>query len=154
MDRSKAFDELRLYQLDQKLDKVRAAALPKTPTRGWISAIRSALGMTGTALARRMNMTTEGLRQIEKAEADERITLATLKKAADALDCELHYVLVPRKPLAQQLNDRARELASKELAPVMQHMSLEDQAVREQAQATQLDIWARMLLNGPRRNFW
>jgi predicted DNA-binding mobile mystery protein A len=110
--------------------------------------------MTATSLAGRLNMTAEGVRKIEKAEAEERITLATLIKVADALDCDFRYALIPRTSLTQQLNDRARELAARELAPVAHTMSLEDQAVKGKAQEAQLTIWSKMLLNGPRRNFW
>ena len=149
-----AFDELRLYQLDVQLDKIREAGLPPAPSTGWIRSIRTALGMTATALASRLKMTTEGVRQIEKAEAEERITLATLIKVADALNCEVRYALVPRIPLTEQLNQRARELAAQELAPVAHTMSLEDQAVLRKGQEAQLDIWTRMLLNGPRRDLW
>jgi predicted DNA-binding mobile mystery protein A len=154
MDRKKAFDELRLYQLDERLDKIRAAGMQPSPSPGWIRTIRSTLGMTATSLAGRLNMTAEGVRKIEKAEAEERITLATLIKVADALDCDFRYALIPRTSLTQQLNDRARELAGRELAPVAHTMSLEDQAVKGKAQEAQLTIWSKMLLNGPRRNFW
>lgn len=154
MDRKKAFDALRLYQLDQRLEGIRGASIPPAPVSGWIKAIRTALGMTATSLAKRLNMTTEGIRQIEKAEAEERVTLATLKKVAEALNCDVRYVLVPRTPLTQMLNDRARELASRELSPVAHHMSLEDQAVKGKAQEAQLSVWANMLLNGSRRDFW
>ena len=94
------------------------------------------------------------MRKLEDAEADEAITLSTLRKMADALDCELRYVLVPRKPLQAQLNDRARGLAKKRLHLVEQTMALEDQAVVGDDQALQVELLAQSLLDGPRRDFW
>ena len=36
------------------------------------------------------------MRSFEQAEADDRITLASLRRTADAMGCELVYALVPR----------------------------------------------------------
>jgi len=55
-----------------------------------------------------------GLTSITKRErtgADEKITLASLRKLASALDCKLQYTLVPRKSLAEILEDRAITVA-------------------------------------------
>ena len=71
--------ELRLRQVDGELAKWRIATLPSPPPAGWIQTIRASLGMTATALAKRLGMTGAGLRGIEASEADERITLATLR---------------------------------------------------------------------------
>jgi hypothetical protein len=55
--------------------------------------------------------------------------LSTLRRAADALDCELVYALIPRKSLVETVHSRASVLADEELARVSQTMALEDQAV-------------------------
>ena len=148
------FDRLLLSQIDHRLAALRGFDFPSVPRIGWVRSIRNALGMTATALGRRLGMTSGGVRKLEDAEADEAITLSTLRKLADALDCELRYVLVPRKPLQAQLNERARELAKKRLRLVEQTMSLEDQAVVGDAKELQVDLLAQSLLNGPRRDFW
>jgi predicted DNA-binding mobile mystery protein A len=148
------FDRLLISQLDRRLATLRSFDLPSAPPIGWVRSIRNALGMTATALGRRLSMTSGGVRKLENAEAEEAITLATLRKMADSLDCELRYVLVPRKPLQVQLNDRARELATTRLRLVEQTMSLEDQAVVGDAKELQIDLLAQSYLNGPRRDFW
>ena len=99
------FDRLLLSQIDHRLAALRGFDLPSAPRIGWVRSIRSALGMTATALGRRLGMTSGGVRKLEDAEADEAITLSTLRKLADSLDCELRYVLVPRRPLQEQLNE-------------------------------------------------
>ena len=154
MTPNKSFDRLLLNQLDNRLSSLRSLDFPAVPRIGWVRSIRNALGMTATALGRRVGMTSGGVRKLEDAEADEAITLSTLRKMADALDCELHYVLVPRKPLQVQLNDQARGLAKKRLHLVGQTMALEDQAVVGDAQALQVELLAQSLLDGPRRDFW
>ena len=68
--------------------------------------------------------------QQEKAEAEDRITLKSLRALADALDCDLVYALVPRAgSLDDLMRDRARAQAKKNVLGVEHSMALEDQAV-------------------------
>jgi predicted DNA-binding mobile mystery protein A len=150
----KRFQKLRLSQVDISLARWRTASLPPKPSDGWCSSIRQALGMTATALARRLNITNSGLRTLEKAEAHEAITLASLRKLAQALDCELQYAFVPKTSLEQRLQSRAQELARKQLQPVSHSMLLEDQSVHGKSKNLQIELLAQELLDGPRRNFW
>lgn len=101
-----------------------------------------------------MGMTGNGVRKLESAEAQQVITLARLRKLANALDCELVYAMVPRKPLAEQLQDRASAVAGEQLRAVSHSMALEDQAVKGQPQLDQRELLAQELLDGPRRALW
>ena len=56
-------------------------------------------------------MTTSTLTRLEISEADDTISLATLRRAAEALGCELHYARVPRQPLTTTLEERTSRLA-------------------------------------------
>lgn len=67
--------------------------------------------------------------RIEQGEAQGALTMETLERAAEALDCQLVYALVPRRPLERMVRDQARAKARGELAPVAQTMRLEDQEV-------------------------
>jgi predicted DNA-binding mobile mystery protein A len=151
---NKRFQELQLRQTDALLSPWRSAQWPARPPSGWSRAIRDALGMTATAMARRLGMSDAGVRKLEKAEAEDAITLASLRKLAGALDCELHYALVPRATLAQRLQDRAMEVAIDRLRPVSHSMSLEDQAVQGDARDAQRELLASELLAGSRRELW
>ncbi|MGC1284121.1 MAG: hypothetical protein WA895_14400, partial [Streptosporangiaceae bacterium] len=66
--------------------------------------------------------------RLEQSEAANRIRLDTLRRAADALGCDLVYLLVPRRPLTAVVHERARELARSQAAAIEQTMRLEDQA--------------------------
>ena len=143
-----------MRQIDASLARWRNAELAARPPSGWSRAIRDALGMKAGALARRLGMSDAGVRKLEKAEADDAITLASLRKLAAALECELHYALVPRVPLAQRLRDRATEVACERLRPVSHSMSLEDQSVQGDASDVQRELLARELLAGSRRELW
>jgi predicted DNA-binding mobile mystery protein A len=100
------------------------------PPRGWIRAVREALGMSGAALAARLGTTAGAVTRLEQSEAADRIRLDTLRRAADALGCDLVYLLVPRRPLTAVVRERARELAHRQVAAIEQTMRLEDQATR------------------------
>ena len=82
-----------------------------TPRCGWVKTVRLALGMSSTALAARTGMTAQGVRKLEQAEATRSISLNTLAKLADGLDCEVHYMFVPRTSLVEQVLRRTHEVA-------------------------------------------
>ena len=69
---------------------------------------------------------------LEQSEAHETIQLSTLRRAADALDCDLVYALVPREgSLEQAVFAQARRRAAQAVSAVDRSMELEDQAVRD-----------------------
>ena len=56
-------------------------------------------------------MTAQGVRKLEQAEANGTITLNTLARLAHGLDCEVHYMFVPRTSLVEQVLNRTQEIA-------------------------------------------
>jgi predicted DNA-binding mobile mystery protein A len=88
------------------------------PPRGWIRAIREALGMTSAQLGKRLGVSQPTALAYEKGEMSKSITLDSLERAAHALDCRLVYALVSRKPLQVLAEERARALARKRLHAV------------------------------------
>lgn len=106
-----------------------AVELPPVPRSGWIASIRQALGMSKTQLAKRIGVTRPSLDELESNEVKETITLASLRKVADALGCDLQYVLVPRKPLERQIAEQALKKASSRLGRVNQSQALEASAL-------------------------
>ena len=85
-------------QLDKRLCLLNDTQSLARPPRGWIKAVREALGMTTAQLAKRLGVSQPRAVGIEKAEARGAITLDSLERAAQALDCRLVYALVPNKP--------------------------------------------------------
>lgn len=67
--------------------------------------------MTAAQLAKRLGVSQQRALVIEQAETSGSITLASLARAADALDCELIYAVVPRTSLERLVEDRAARLA-------------------------------------------
>lgn len=148
------FRDLQLQQMDALLASWKAAQLSARPRSGWVRAIRESLGMSAAAFARRLGMTHAGVRKLESAEASDAITLASLRKLAEALDCELQYALVPRTSLRQHVQDRAQAVAKERLSPISHSMALEQQAVQEPLSKLQLELAINALLAGSRRALW
>lgn len=124
------FKSLRLKQLEQALDPFQEASASSRPQRGWIRAIREATGVTVLELARRMGKVPSNVNGLEKSEAEYRISLGTLRDAADALGCRLVYALVPKSGSIHDLSEQpARARASENVRAVEHTMALEDQAV-------------------------
>jgi predicted DNA-binding mobile mystery protein A len=114
--------------LDSHFDEWQPLRELARPPRGWVRAIREALGMSAAVLAARLGTTPGAVTRLEQSEAADRIRLDTLRRAADALGCDLVYLLVPRRPLTATVQDRARDVAREQAAAIEQTMRLEDQA--------------------------
>src|ERR1700732_3803625 len=124
------FRNLRLKQLDRPRKPFRAAPKTPPPQKGWLRAIREAAGISASEVARTLKTSRQLPVQLEKAEAEDRITLKSLRAAAHALGCELVYALVPKADTLQDLvEERARAQAKKHVLGVEHSMALEDQAV-------------------------
>jgi predicted DNA-binding mobile mystery protein A len=124
------FRRLRLQQLDRTLRLFEAAHNVARPPRGWLAAIREASGLTLRELASRLGAPHQSVASLEKSEAEDTITLKSLKKVAAALDCDVVYAVVPRKGSVEALvHQRIQEQAAADVKAVEHTMSLEDQAV-------------------------
>jgi predicted DNA-binding mobile mystery protein A len=119
-----------IHHLDQRFKVLRPLARNPRPSKGWIRAIRDALGMTSVQLAQRLGVSQPRIIELEKSEASGTVTLNTLQRAAEALGCRLVYALVPDKFLEETVLERANQLAQQKLTAVQQTMRLEDQSVR------------------------
>ncbi len=118
------------HQIDKRLFSfINNEDIFARPLRGWLKAIREALGMTTAQLGKRLGVVQSRVVVIEQAEANGTITLNSLEKAAQAMDCRLVYALVPRKPLGEIIKERAQSKAKKRLSSTGHSMGLEAQSV-------------------------
>jgi predicted DNA-binding mobile mystery protein A len=127
-----------IRHLDQRFASLRALANSPRPSKGWLRAIRNALGMTSAQLARRLGVSQPRIVELEQSEVSGKVTLNTLQRAAETLGCRLVYVLVPEKPLAETVRDRAELLAQRQQLDVEHTMRLEDQAVSSKTASREL----------------
>jgi predicted DNA-binding mobile mystery protein A len=139
--------ERRLAPLRKTNDLVR-------PPRGWIKAIREALGMTTAQLAERIHLSQPRVPQLEKAEIEDSVTLKSLRQAAEGLDCTLVYALVPNRPLDEMLRQRAQKIADEQLARTHHTMKLENQALGSRELKAERERLIDELLRGDPRRLW
>jgi len=119
-----------IRHLDQRFSTLQRLAKGQRPPKGWIRAVREALGLTTAQFARRLGIAQPSVVELEQSEAANSITLRTLERAAEALGCRVVYALIPQEPLAETVRKRAELVAERRMAAVEQTMRLEDQAVR------------------------
>jgi predicted DNA-binding mobile mystery protein A len=124
---SSELDSLRLEQLQDSLAVYDVLRPKRMPSRGWLKEIREAMGLTERQFAIRAGVSGAAIHKSEQSEAEERISLGQLRKLANHLDCDLVYAVVPRKPLTEVVQSRARQIALNEVSGIAHSMSLEDQ---------------------------
>jgi predicted DNA-binding mobile mystery protein A len=125
-------------ELDRRFAAAEVAPFRSRPQSGWIRAVRSGLGMSQDALARRLGITSASLAKLERNERNETISVGKLAEVARAMDCQLVYALVPNESLERTVLQQAERVAATTLAYVATTMGLEDQAVEVDRRAEQL----------------
>jgi len=138
-------------QLDRRLEEVRRITpILQRPANGWVSALRSALGMSQEDLAKRIGVSRQAVSQLEQRELDGSITLNALRQAAEALGGQLAYILVPDRPIAKTLGERAYRIARQMVTSVRHSMRLEDQETDSDLEQRAREL-AKELLASPHR---
>lgn len=110
--------------------------------------------MTTAQLGKRMGVSQPRAVAVEKAETTGSITLDSLERAAQALDCRLVYTLVPRRPLDELVAERAKAHARKRLDSTGHSMKLEAQGVDTADEDEQLKSLINKLLAQSGSKLW
>jgi len=153
MNMKAEYRALRVRQHDRTL--ARSIATVDVPRSGWVHEIRTAIGMTGRQFARRLGVSSQTAAELEDAEAGDRITLARLRRAAEALDCRLVYAFVPRQGSLDAMVRRQAELtATRLVSEVEQTMALEDQRRDSEALRKEIQFRAAELARKPDSHLW
>jgi len=132
-------------ELDRKFSQVDLEPIRAIPRSGWIRAVRGALGMSQSVLARRLGVSAAAVNKLEQAERHGGITVRKLAEVAAALDCTLVYALVPSSTLEQTVTTQARRVAAETLGYVARTMTLESQGIGEEREREAIDRYAHQL---------
>jgi len=141
-------------QLDETLDKLKVLKYFNPPAFGWIKAIRTGLGMSGRQLANRIGVTKQSISRIEQDEVAGAITIKTLRKVAEGLDCVLVYGFVPRTSLGNMVKERSEEVARDRLHRVNQTMTLERQEIKSESIEKIIEEDIKKMVEKMPRNLW
>ncbi len=127
-----------IRHLDKRFSTLRPLVNSPRPPKGWLRAIRDALGMTTAQFARRLGVSQPRIIELEQSEVSGGVTLNTLQRAAEALGCRFVYALVPEQPLEDTVRARAKLIAARQVEAVEHTMRLEDQSVTSKKVSSEL----------------
>lgn len=140
-------------QMDELIQSIAEGKQNAQTSVGWIQSTRLALGMSLRQLAERIGISASALTNFEKREQSDAVTLATLKKAANAMDMELVYFFKPKSgSIKNAIEKQATKKAQEILNQSNQTMKLEDQETSKKGQELELerlkmDIMSKMPVN-------
>lgn len=146
---------LQLQQLNSKMLGFASLKQVAMPPTGWIKAIRTAIGMSMQQLGNKLNVSKQGVMDIEKREKDGSITIKSLREIARAMDMQLVYGFVPNDgSLDALIEKRATELATQIVMRTANTMKLEDQANSKKRIETAIRERAAAIKNEMPKMLW
>ncbi|HRO18491.1 MAG TPA: mobile mystery protein A [Ferruginibacter sp.] len=146
---------LQLQQLNSKMLGFASLKQVAMPPTGWIKAIRTAIGMSMQQLGNKLNVSKQGVMDIEKREKDGSITIKSLREIARAMDMQLVYGFVPNDgSLDALIEKRATELATQIVMRTANTMKLEDQANSKKRLETAIRERAAAIKNEMPKILW
>ena len=143
-----------LEQMSDNVNRYSRLKDSQPPLKGWIRAIREALGMSGVQFAKRLGVSAPRVAILEKTEVTGRVTIRSVRQAADALGCVFVYALVPRGSLKETIRRQALEVAREQLKRTSHTMLLEDQELSKDAMRKALDAAVEELLETMPKDLW
>lgn len=124
--------KLILEQLERKLQPFYKGKEVSVPEKGWVHAIRTGLNMTLEQLGVKMNITKQGVKDMEERDAVGSLSIKSLKEVANVMDMQLVYCIVPKEESLDELvNHKARKLARKIVQRTNRNMKLENQGTAD-----------------------
>jgi len=153
MSKNSSNKALQRTQIDKRLKQLRKLNLTQ-PSSGWIRAIRTSLGMSATQLAKRLNVTPQTVKDYENAEEAGTISVATLKKVANAMECDPQVLLVPRDSLETIVKNQALKAAKKIVGHADIQMNLEAQGTAKDFKQKQIKEMAEEIARDMSKELW
>lgn len=144
---------VRRDQLDRSFVPLKTLNL-KTPKQGWLKEIRESLGMSMKDLAERLGTIKQRIERIEKDEVTSKVTLGTMKKTAEAMNCDFVYFILPKESLEETLKGQSLKAAQKILKQVGKTMALESQSTSSLSQKKMIEDLAQEMLLKQDRKIW
>jgi len=101
-----------------------------------------------------LGITQPAVTQLELSEQAGTISLNSLRKVADELDCRLIYALVPKRSLETVVEEQARKVALNLVTKVSHSMALEDESISPVERSQRVIELANKLVAGARSDIW
>jgi len=124
------------------------------PKEGWLRTVRMALGLSGTQLAKRLNVTKARVFKVERDEPQGGVTLRTMQSMAEAMDCQFVYAIVPESNVEDVIKARAIEKARAQVEAASTHMALEAQSLSQEQLEFEIERIAAEMMDKMPSDFW
>jgi predicted DNA-binding mobile mystery protein A len=148
------FNHIKIKQLDRKLKRNISLSKIELPREGWIKEIRKALKMSYSQLAKRLSVTPNAIKKFEDSEMQGTISLNSLNKIANAMDCRVVYAFVPNESFEKIIDNQIDKVAEKMVQRVYHSMRLEDQNLSDEILKEQLNELKYDLKNNFSSKIW
>ncbi|MFZ4798445.1 MAG: XRE family transcriptional regulator [Bacteroidia bacterium] len=124
---------LKVEQLDKKIQSFIGTEKIIVPDKGWINTIRTSINMTLEQLGNKLNVTRQGAKKMEDSESKGTISLTAMKEIGHVLNMHFVYGFVPiQGSIDKLIQIKAEELAKKIVLRTNQNMKLENQGNSEE----------------------
>jgi len=111
--------------------------------------------MSAAQVAGRMGITRAAIYQAERNEKEGAITIAQMRKIAEAMDAEFIYALVPKfGSVEAAIKVQAYKKAEQRVRQASAHMALEDQALDRTQTNERTELLAEELVRKMPSDFW
>lgn len=147
-------NDLAYQQLSKHLETLTPFKSLSAPAKGWVRAIRNGLGMSRRQLASRLGLSTSRIQRLEQDEVTGSVTLKSLQRTAEAMDCVLVYAVIPRTSLDETIQHQAQKKAQAHLQTVSHSMALEQQALDTKSNQAMLDALTQQLIQQSKHTLW
>ncbi len=127
---------------------------PITLSEGWLKTARKALGLSGTQLAKRLNVTKGRISQAESAELSGSITLKTMQNMAQAMNCRFVYAVVPTQTVETMIKQQAVKKAKQQIKSASIQMALEGQSLNDEQLIFAIDQLATEIMEKMPADLW
>ena len=127
----------------------------KMPPEGWLRTVRSALGMSGAEVARKLGVTRARVTAAERDELDGGISLKSMQAMAEAMGCRFVYAIIPPSGHIEDLIlAQARKKALAIVGLTSTHMALEDQKLPDATIAQEVERLTSEIARERPSDFW
>lgn len=126
----------------------------QTPSDGWLSLLRKALGMSGAEVAARMGVSRGAVYQAERSEREGAITINQMHKLAEAMGGRFVYAIVPDGSVDEVIHAQARHKAEARIHRASAHMALEKQSLPTVQTKQRIQELADELVRDMPPDFW
>ncbi len=128
------------------------------PKQGWIRTVRSALGMSGAALSKRLGGHRTTASYLERSERDSSVTISKMQQVADAMHCRFVYAIVPEEKydgsIEKIIGQQAERFARRIVEQTSVHMMLEEQQLTGSENEKEVQRLKKEIIDEMPRSFW